>query len=253
MEQISKSDGTVKDLLLVNPLAGGGRGRRILPKLRTFAKQRHWELDISVPKDAEDFSVKARKGASEGRRRILAAGGDGTMQLLVNALVDFPDTVLGVIPAGGGNDLAAALGLTKDLLASAAKLLEGQICQVDAVRVRTAEGRERLYVGGGGIGLDVEAARYANGAYRNLPGRLRYLLSAVRALPGYRAVRARIQIISPEPLELETTALVVGVLNTPSYGAGLYLAPEARTDDGQLDLVVVGDHSFGEVVLLIPT
>jgi diacylglycerol kinase (ATP) len=241
-----------RDLLLVNPAAGGGQAKEVLPGLRTFANQRHWDLEICVNEDAKRLSAQAREAAAAGRKRILVLGGDGTLQLLVNALVDFPETVLGVIPAGGGNDLAASLGLTGDCVASAAAILDGEICQVDAVRVRTADGRERLYVGGGGVGLDAEAARHASGVYRNLRGRSRYLLSAVRALLGFHSVPVRIQMIGPEIQDIKASVLLVGILNTPSYGAGLYLAPEARTDDGKLDLVVLEAHNFVEVLALIP-
>ena len=242
----------VTDLLLANPAAGGGRARDVLPSLRAFAKQRQWDVEIYVTKDADDLAAKARQEAAAGRKRILVLGGDGTAQVLVNAVADFPETVLGVIPAGGGNDLAASLGLTEDPVKSVAEVLEGEICQVDAVRVRTADGRERLYVGGGGVGLDAEAARYASGVYRNLRGRLRYLLSAIRALLGFHAIRVRMQITTPEAQALEASALLVGILNTPSYGAGLNFAPGARTDDGRLDLVVLDEHSFWEILRLIP-
>jgi diacylglycerol kinase (ATP) len=220
--------------------------------LREFAGQRGWEVEICVAGNPEDLAAKAREAAEAGRERILVLGGDGTFQVLLNAVADHPEIILGVIPAGGGNDLAASLGLPRDPLRAAALLLDGEPCRMDVVRVRTAEGGERLYTGGGGVGLDAEAARHANGAYRNLRGRLRYLLAMVRALIGFHSVHVRIAISGTEPRSLEATALLVAVLNTPSYGAGVCLAPDAKTDDGRLDLVLLDDLSVIEILALLP-
>ena len=153
----------IRDLLLVNPVAGGGRSARAVHELREFANRRGWNVEICVTASAEELVAKAREAATTGRKRIFVLGGDGTFQLFMNAVSDYPEIILGVIPAGGGNDLAAALGLPADPVAAAALLLDGEICELDVVKVRTADGRERLYTGGGGVGLDAEAARYANG------------------------------------------------------------------------------------------
>jgi diacylglycerol kinase (ATP) len=248
----SQANSGVADLLLVNPAAGGGRAGAILPDLQKFANRRGWNVEICVTQNPDDLVAKARRAAETGRKRILVLGGDGTFQLLLNAVADYPQIILGVIPAGCGNDLAVALGLPSDPVLAAALLLEGEVFYMDAARVRTADGRERLYSGGGGVGLDAEAARYANGAYRNLRGRLRYLLAAIRALFGFHAIRVRIIIGTSELQALEATVLLVGVLNTPSYGAGLYLAPGAKTDDGRLELVLLEDLSVFRILTLIP-
>jgi diacylglycerol kinase (ATP) len=243
------------DFLLANPAAGGGRAADALRPLREFARQQNWSVQICCAASAEDLAARARDAAGQGYRRLFVLGGDGTFQALLNAVSDYPDAILGIIPAGSGNDLAASLGLPNHPLRAAALLLDGQPCRMDAVRVRTADGRERLYTGGGGVGLDAEAARYANGAFRHLRGRLRYLLSAIRALVGFHPLRVRVSFRG-EPGELQNvtaTALLVGVLNTPSYGAGLYLAPDAKTDDGTLDVVILEDLNAFEVLALLPS
>jgi diacylglycerol kinase (ATP) len=234
-------------------VAGGGRASQVLPSLREFAQQQGWPVEICVTASAEDLVAKARCAATQGYGRLLVLGGDGTFQTLLNAVIDYPHLVLGVIPAGGGNDLAASLGLPEDPIQAAAVILQGEACRLDAVRVRTADGRDRLYTGGGGVGLDAEAARHASGAYRNLRGRFRYLLAAIRALFRFHAIPVRITMEPGEPRTLHTVALLVGVLNTPSYGAGLYLAPQAQTDDGSLDLVVLKELTVPEILALLPT
>ena len=251
MTQSPHPNPNTTDFLLVNPAAGGGRASRVLPSLRKYAEEQGWQVEIYVARSAADLAAKARCVAGQGYRRLLVLGGDGTFQTLLNAVIDYPHLVLGVIPAGGGNDLAASLGLPEDPIRAAA-LLQGETSQMDAVRVRTSDGRERLYAGGGGMGLDAEAARYASGVYRNLRGRFRYLVAAIRALFGFKAIPVRITMGTGEPRILHTVALLVGVLNTPSYGAGLYLAPDAQTDDGCLDLVVLEELTVPEILALLP-
>jgi diacylglycerol kinase (ATP) len=225
----------------------------VLPSLKEFADRRGWLVEFRLTGSSQELAAEARREAAEGRTRIFVLGGDGTFQVLLNALAGVPGVVLGVIPAGGGNDLAAALGLPQDTLLAAELLLDGQPVFLDAALVRTADGKERLFTGGGGVGLDAEAARYAGGVYRNLRGRLRYLLSAVRALIGFQPIRVRVVVAADPPTEINANVLLLGVLNTPSYGAGLCLAPDAQTDDGKLDLVLLEDMHFLQVLALIPS
>ncbi len=243
----------IPDLVLVNPVAGGGLAQEVLPSLKNFAVRRGWRVEFRSTYSPENLAVEACQGAVEGRKRIFVLGGDGTFQVLVNALAGASGVVLGVIPAGGGNDLAAAIGLPQDPLLAADMLLDGQAAFLDAALARTADGKERLYTGGGGVGLDAEAARYASGVYRNLRGRPRYLLSAVRALMGFHSIRLRALIGTDQQVEINANALLLGVLNTPSYGAGLRLAPDAQTDDGKLDLVLMEDLSLLEILALLPS
>jgi len=240
------------DILLANPSAGAGRAARALPSLQEFAQSENWDLEILITTSAEDLAEKARCAAAKGYRRIFVLGGDGSFQVLLNAVSDYPGVVLGILPAGGGNDLATALGLPGDPLRAAMLLQHGEPAPMDVVRVRTSEGHERLYAGGGGVGLDAEAARLAGGAFRNMPGRTRYLLSAIRALISFRLLDVRVSL-QPGASPTETSAvLVAGVLNTPSYGAGLYLAPAAQINDGLLDLVLLQKLTIFQILALLP-
>jgi diacylglycerol kinase (ATP) len=124
--------------------------------------------------------------------------------------------------------------------------------QVDVVRARTAEGKTSLYVGGGGVGLDAEAARYASGAYRHFPGRFRYIASALRALAGYVPLDVQIDFPGSDLASVSAKALLAAVLNTPTYGAGLRLAPDARLDDGSLHVVLIENLSALAVLKLLP-
>jgi diacylglycerol kinase (ATP) len=243
----------VPDLILANPTAGGGLGRESLPRLKAFASEKRWSAEFRVADSSAEFAQIARQEAAAGRERIFALGGDGTFQALLNAVAGNTNVSIGVLPAGGGNDLASALGLPLNPIRAAELILtRGEAVLLDAARVRTADGAERLYMGGGGVGLDAEAARFASGVYRKMRGRNRYLLSAIRALGKFRGINVRVFLEGPEKTSLQGNALVLGVLNTPSYGGGLRLAPEACLEDGRLDLVLLENLSGFEIARILP-
>jgi diacylglycerol kinase (ATP) len=238
-------------LVLVNPVAGGGRTGSYLLQIHRVFEAHKIAAEFVVTESLEDLESRARVAIDEGRRLLFAMGGDGTFQGLANAAYG-SDALLGLLPTGGGNDFAAALGLPKDFAAAVHAVLGGQPHRVDLVRARTGDGRERLYVGGGGVGLDAEAVAHAAGTYRRMPGRLRYIASALRALRGFAALGVRAEFPGSELPPMEAKVLLAGVLNTPSYGAGLRLAPGAQLDDGWLETVFVRDLNALEVFGLLP-
>ena len=246
-------------IVFVNPLAGAGRAGRYLLQVRRAFEAKKFPAEFVLTSTASDLESRARGVIAEGCRFLLAMGGDGTVQGLVNAAYG-SGVVLGVLPAGGGNDFAAALGLPKDPVAAVHATLHGQPREVDLLRARTSDGCERLYVGGGGVGLDVDASVYAAGIYRRLPGRLRYVASAVRAWLEFTQLNVQAEFPRSDETEaaevpamtMRESVLLAGVLNAPSYGAGLRVAPGARIDDGWLNLSFVKSLGTREVLALLP-
>ncbi len=198
-------------LVFVNTAAGGRRGNPYALRIENLFRELRFPAEFLVTKNSEELQPNVRQAIANKCKLLLAMGGDGTFQGLVNAAFG-EDVVLGILPTGGGNDFAV-----------------GQPRWVDLIRVNTADGRSRLYVGGGGIGLDAEAARYASGVFRRLPGRSRYIASALRALAGYVPIEVRIEFMEPDLGPIEAKALLAGALNAPTYGAGF--AIRARSAD----------------------
>ena len=238
-------------IVFVNSAAGGGRARNYLSRIQEVFESFHVHAQFVMTSSAPELESFAQNAISQGQRVLLAMGGDGTFQALANAAFG-EDVVLGVLPIGGGNDFAAALGLPSDPVKAAKAVLGGQPRSVDLVRAHTADGRTRLYGGGGGIGLDAEAARYASGAYRHFPGRLRYIASALRALAGYVPLDFRIEFPGSNLPSFEARSMLVAALNSPTYGAGLRLAPDATVDDGTLHVVIIEELSKFGVLRLLP-
>ena len=238
-------------VVYVNPNAGRGRALSCLPRIRKVFEAASVPAEFISVGSATDLESNALAAITSGKRLLFAFGGDGTFQALVNA-THGSDVVLGVLPAGGGNDFAAALQLPEDPVAAAEAILQGRPMRVDLARARTADGRRRLYLAGGGLGIDAEAARYANETFRRMPGRSRYIASALRAFCGHQAIGVRAEFPGSDLPSMEVNSLLAAVLNTPTYGSGIRLAPEARLDDGWLDVVMVEDLSAFQVLKLLP-
>src|SRR5207245_11215836 len=160
--------------VFVNSVAGGGRSRSCLSPIQKLFEAFHRDSQYVSTNYAAELEASAQDAMSHGQRTLFAMGGDGTFQALANATFG-ADVVLGVLPVGGGNDFAAALGLPGDPVRAAEAILRGHPRFVDLARVRTAESRMRLYASGGAIGLDAQAASYARSAYGRLTGLLCYM------------------------------------------------------------------------------
>ena len=238
-------------VVYVNPNAGNGRAVSGLPRIRKVFAAASVPAEFISVGSTQDLEANALAAIQSGKRLLFALGGDGTFQALANATYG-SDVVLGILPAGGGNDFAAALQLPADLVAAAETILRGRPMRVDLARERTAEGRVRLYLAGGGLGIDAEAARYANETFRCMPGRSRYIASALWAFCGYRAIGVTAEFPGSHLPSMEVNSLLAAVLNTPTYGSGIRLAPGARLDDGWLDAVMVEDLSAFQVLQLLP-
>ena len=102
------------------------------------------------------------------------------------------------------------------------------------------------------MGLDAEAARYAGGAFRRLPGRIRYIASALRALVGFVPIEVRIEFLESDLPACEARVLLAAALNSPTYGAGLRLAPDATLHDGSLHIVLIEEIGTLGILRLLP-
>ncbi len=238
-------------IVFVNSVAGGGRARSYLAQIQKLFESFQVHAQFVMTNSAAELESSAQSAIMQGQRALFAMGGDGTFQALANAALG-AEVLLGVLPVGGGNDFASALGLPDNPVIAAEAILRGNPRFVDLVRVRTAEGRTRLYAGGGGIGLDAEAAHYASGAYRWCPGRSRYIASALRALVGFVPLDVRVDFPGSDLIPYEAKVLLAAVLNSPTYGAGLRLAPGATIDDGCLHVVLIEDIGVFEILQLLP-
>jgi diacylglycerol kinase (ATP) len=218
--------------LVVNPAAGGGRALHRAHALEARLLARGAAVRVRLTSSPGHARALAAEYAAAGAPRLVACGGDGTLHEVAAGLAG-SGTALAVLPAGRGNDFAAALGLARDVDAVARVTLEGRPAHVDLGEL---DGRPFCTVAG--TGFDAEVARHvARGAHRGA-GRWAYLVGALRRIMTYPAPRLRLE---GDFGVREGRYLLAAFANTSRYGAGIRIAPGARADDGLLDCILVAD------------
>jgi len=212
---------------LVNPAAGRGTARARFEDLRIAASRAG--AGFVVSRNAADLAVQARRAVDDGVERLIVAGGDGTMHHAAQGLAGTP-CAMGVVALGTGNDLAATLGLPRDLDAAVQSALTGPVRRIDLVRVG-----ETVCIGYAGVGFDSEVTRYANTLQR-LPKPLVYPWAVLRTLARFEP--PLLKVVHDGGTFLGR-AMFANACNLPRFGGGMRIAPDARIDDGMLDLVIV--------------
>ncbi len=226
--------------LIVNPVAGGGAGRRALPRIRerlAAAGASHRIVETTGRGSARDLG---RQAAGSGELAVIAVGGDGTVHEVANGLLDagaaasMPPPALGVLPVGTGNDFAKLVEGTADPLRLYNAFESGAIRRFDAGRVRW-DGGEQWVINAAGLGIDVEVVRQFEKLPR-LPGMVGYLVALLRALAHYRAVAVTVRV---DGAEERLRVMMVAAANGRCIGGGFHLCPEARPDDGRFDVCII--------------
>lgn len=225
---------------LLNPAAGRGAGAAHIHRLRILASRAGAGLVSS--KGAADLAEQARRAAADGVERLVVAGGDGTMHHVAQGLVG-TDCALGVVPLGSGNDLAGTLGIPPELEPAVERALTGPVRRMDLARVG-----ETWCIGYAGVGFDSEVTRFAN-EVKILRGPLIYLYSVIHTLATFKPPTMRIE---HDEGTFEGKAMFVVAANLPRFGGGMKIAPEARIDDGLLDLVIVREVSRRTLLNVFP-
>ena len=231
-------------LVVVNASAGQGRAGKVRAAVEKYLREQGARADFLQTGSAADARQRAGEAAAAGYTHVVALGGDGTFHQLLNGAFGH-EIVFGLIPAGGGNDLARALTLPADCIEAAHTLLHAPVRAIDVLRVRSASVPGTLFIGAGGMGLDAEAARLANVRFRALPGFLRYVAAALAAFREFRPFALELEV---DGARTKALALLIAVANTPSYGSGVIVAPEAKLDDGWMDLMLVAPLNWMQVL-----
>ncbi|GHE46663.1 hypothetical protein GCM10018771_29530 [Streptomyces cellulosae] len=172
--------------------------------------------------------------AGAAGRIVLAVGGDG-MAGCVGGALSGTGATLGLVPAGRGNDFARALGLPRDPEALAAVLLHAEPRPVDTIEVTSATHDRVVVLGSVYAGVDALANRHANRS-RLLRGSASYYAGGLRAVTTWRPARYTVTVDGEEHTH---TGYTVVAANSGTYGSGRLIAPDARLDDGLLDVVMI--------------
>jgi YegS/Rv2252/BmrU family lipid kinase len=249
----------VKTLCIVNERAGGGA------MSEQFRRAEH-ELEDAVGPyevaftEARGHAMRlAREAVSQGIERLIVAGGDGTLNEVVNGLFDesgerLPGKVrVGLLAGGTGGDFRRLLRIP-DMAAALAALRADRTRRLDLGKVscRDAEGREmtRLYINIASFGLSGLVDRHV-ASLGSLPGPLAYAGATFRSLLGWQNPTVRLAV--DEDFSLEAPVTLGAIANGTYFGGGMRIAPDAKPDDGLLDVTLLVGFTRLEVIGLTRT
>lgn len=218
---------------IVNPTAGGSAAAAALLDVARPLREAGAGLETLYSRSLAHAQELARDAGARGRV-VLAVGGDG-MAGGVGGALSGTDALLGLVPAGRGNDFARALGLPTDPAALARVLLDHEPRAVDTIEVESAVHPRTVVLGSVYAGVDALANRHANTSTL-LRGAASYYAGGLRAVTTWRPARYRVTVDGHEHLHVGYTVVAA---NSGYYGSGRRIAPDARVDDGLLDVVMI--------------
>jgi YegS/Rv2252/BmrU family lipid kinase len=228
--------------VIFNPRAHCGEAAGHLEQVKAQLGAAGINFELSLTEREGDADRLAREAVERGFDTVVACGGDGVAGETAGALVG-SRAVFGLIPLGSGDDLAKSLGVSRDISRAAEAIRRRRSVRIDAGSVNG-----RHYFNSLGLGLDGEVIAEKQ-KIRGLRDLKLYLLATFRALMRYRGQRFSLDFGSGK---VWVEALLVEVMNGRSVGGGYLLTPEARIDDGWLDICIIHRLTWLEIVRHIP-
>lgn len=233
--------------VILNPSSGRERAAEYIALLSDRITPQYGQVEMAVTTGEGDAERHAAAAVSDGCDALFVAGGDGTLNEVMNGLAAarlLDRIAIGVIPLGTGNDFAAALGIPHEVESALDVLLEGHERRIDLGEVNG-----RVFVNTSGGGFIAEASVAVTPQLKTIAGRLAYLIGGAQALMEFEPVQATVTL-GPGVPPLTHGLYAFAVCNSRLIGGGRLIAPSAIIDDGLLDVCLIESMSAIEFVTL---
>ena len=218
--------------VFVNPIAGAGKCRKAYPAIVSTLRGAGVVCDVIVSQYPGQITEVSSELAALGYQTVIACGGDGTVNELVNGIAGTP-TALGIVPMGTTNDFAVNMGISKDISLACKIIKEGQTRKIDLVRVRG----DKFFAGTGCIGFDAEVAAFASGRRKEDSNPFLWrVLGALLKFVSYRAKTVELRFNGDRYFG---KVLLVAFGNVRSCACDVPIRPGAAPYDASLDIRVV--------------
>jgi YegS/Rv2252/BmrU family lipid kinase len=245
--------------IVVNAAAGAGRARARWPALERALRRRGVPFEAAFTSRSGDATRLATEAISRGYAGVVAVGGDGTINEVVNGLMlagersqTDPAPLLGVLPSGTAQDFARSAGIPLRAAAAIELLARPHPQPLDVGRIRFEAGGVRYFANYAGVGFDAMVAVRARRWGRVLRGALPYVVGFFAVLRGYRNQQFVLRVDDAPPLVPPRRINMIILANGANYAGVLRIAPRASLSDGQLDVVIVGDVGRLELLASLP-
>ena len=236
--------------LFVNPSAGRGRAGRRLPRIRELIEAAGVAIKVYESSGVGDLETQVRAHVAGGTRRLVIAGGDGSVHEAVNGIMDSGSrAAFGLVPTGTGNDFAKAAQIPLDWEAATTLLARRIADKASPRKIDLGRMNGRYFANGAGIGLDAKVTQIAR-SYRWRIGDMVYLLAIFRSL---------LDGIATPDLDIEADntqwcgpITLASISNGPWIGGMFHIAPMAQNDDGELELLIAAPVTRVRIMQLLP-
>lgn len=245
--------------VIVNPCAGNHRAGKLWPQIENRLWNIYPNLQTYLTTRRGEATDIARQSILDGFDLILALGGDGTVNEVVNGFFDRGGPIasqasLGIIPIGTGADFIRSLNLPRDPLEAIQKMSRAEPRLVDVGRLScssaTGQPVVRYFINVADLGIGGAVVDHINGSSKRLGGFLTHLKSLLVTLVSYENVHVRLRI--DDDFDENIVVNSINVANGQFLGGGMWLAPEAKIDDGLFDIVIIGNLKRAEALMNIP-
>lgn len=233
----------MKILVVTNPLAGGGKTLRLLPRIKRWLSASPHEFSFTIPDSPGRMRLEIMKAADRGIDALLLIGGDGTVHQALRAIAE-TNIPFGFLPCGRGNDFARNIGLPSKLKKNCFLQSNPSFHQVDLPRINRIP-----FVAVAYVGFDAEVNKLANDGGGYFGGTLGYIVCVLKTLRNFRPFEVEITI---DDLTWRERVMMVTVANAPFYGGGMKIAPDANMEDGVFDICIVREISKFELLQQFP-
>jgi len=239
-----------RTVLVVNPSAQNGQLGKRWAELAGDLRRELGSFEEAMTAAAGDATRLTREALDSGAGAVVAVGGDGTINEVVNGFFDgdrpvAPQAMLGILPFGTGGDFRKTIPLPKDTREAARVLAtrKSRVIDVGHLELTGMDGRpvRRIFINIASFGMSGLVDEYVNRTSKRLGGRLSFMLATARAGLAYENQRVRLVFDGDESAPADLTINTVAVANGRYFGGGMFVAPEAELDDGQFDVVALGD------------
>jgi len=245
--------GSPRTVVVVNPHSQGGKlGKRWRDIADTIG--RGFPFDEAITKGPGDATRLTRDALRGGAERIVGNGGDGTVNEIVNGFFDdggqpiAPAASFALIPFGTGGDFRRSIHMPVEIADAVAVIVRNHTAKIDVGRLRfvasNGETTHRMFANIASFGVSGVVDRLVNESGKKF-GRLSFYVASLRATWSYKNKRVQLLI---DGERIEATINTVAVANGKYFGGAMMVAPDAELDDGQFDIVAMGDFGFGDLV-----
>ena len=217
---------------IVNPTAGGKKGKKIMKILHVLTKRLEKEnvdYAIHITRELKSSREKTEELIKNGATDIIAVGGDGTLHEVINGFSNFEKVNLGIIPCGTGNDFARAINLPKKPIKALEIILNNKPQYTDYMQMPTVRGLNVI-----GTGIDVDVLKKYNALKKK--NKFGYTKCLIKTLFDFEYTDFVVEI---DGEKTSFRSFIAGVCNGYRFGGGIPICPIASTNDGELDFIAV--------------